>query len=176
MHENLVRVATERTNAVAAVYDLHQRDLFAFAFAIARDRDEADDLVQETFLRYVRETGANRPPEHVRAWLFTVCTNLARSRIRRRSVAGRWQHLFGRSADEPGDDTEASVLRRESGEELHRALGDLPTEQRAALLLAAHGFTGEEIALALGRSQGATRNILWRARTTLRNRLRDRTP
>jgi RNA polymerase sigma-70 factor (ECF subfamily) len=176
MPKVLVRVNTGRVDAVAEAYDLHQRDLHAFAFAIARDHEEADDLVQETFMRYVREVSGGRPPERTRAWLFTVCTNLARSRGRRRSVAQRWLQILGRTADEPGENAEATILRRESHEELHRALGSLPAEQRVVLVLAAQGFAGEEIAGMIGRSHGATRNLLWRARTSLRVRLggRDR--
>lgn len=171
MPEGLVRVITGRADVVAEAYDLHQRDLHAFAYAIARDPEEADDLVQETFMRYVREVGAGRPPERTRAWLFAVCTNLARSRGRRRSVAQRWLHRFGRSADESGETAETTFLRRESHEELGRAIASLPAEQRVVLMLSAQGFGGEEIAGVIGRSHGATRTLLWRARTTLRERL-----
>jgi RNA polymerase sigma-70 factor (ECF subfamily) len=172
--EVLVRVITGRADVVAEAYDLHQRDLHAFAYAIVRDREEADDLVQETFMRYVREVGAGRPPERIRAWLFAVCTNLARSRGRRRAVAQRWLHRLGRSADESMENAESTVLRRESHEELGRVMGALPAEQRTVLMLAAQGFGGEEIASLIGRSHGATRTLLWRARITVRERLGDR--
>jgi RNA polymerase sigma-70 factor (ECF subfamily) len=166
----LVRVAGGQVALVSEVYDLHQRDLFVFALAIVRDRDEADDVVQETFLRLVREVGEGRAPEVVRAWLFTVCANLARGRLRRRSVAGRWRHLL-EPRREPAETAEAAAVRLETHEELSRALDSLPPEQRIALLLAAHGFGGEEIAAIIGRSHGATRNVLWRARTSIRGRL-----
>jgi RNA polymerase sigma-70 factor (ECF subfamily) len=170
MSEALVRVDSGRVEAVAEAYDLHQRDLYSFAMSIVRDREEADDVVQETFMRLVREVGAGRAPEQTRAWLFTVCTNLARGRLRRRTVAARWRHMLG-DRDEPVETAEAVVLRRESHDELHRALATMPAEQRIVLLLAARGFGGEEIAGMIGRSHGATRNLLWRSRTTLRDRL-----
>ena len=171
MFEEVTRVVPDRVRVVAEAYDDHQRDLFSFAFAIVRDREEADDVVQETFARLVREVAAGRPPRQVRPWLFTVCTNIARSRLRRQRVAGRWLHLFGQGPHDAGDDTEGSILRREAHGELHRALAALPADQRVVLLLAAQGFGGEEIAAVIGRSHGATRNLLWRARTALRARL-----
>ena len=63
MSEALVRVEAGRVDEVAAAYDDHQRDLHAFALAIMRDREEADDVVGETFLRFVREVREGRAPE-----------------------------------------------------------------------------------------------------------------
>jgi len=170
MSDALVRVDSGRVDEVAEAYDLHQRDLHAFAMAIVRDRDEADDIVGETFVRFVREVGDGRAPDQTRAWLFTVCTNLARGRLRRRSVADRWRHMLG-SRDEPVEAAEVAAIRREAHAELHRALATMPAEQRIVLLLAARGFGGEEIAAIIRRSHGATRNLLWRSRAALRERL-----
>jgi RNA polymerase sigma-70 factor (ECF subfamily) len=170
MSEALVRVEAGRVDEVAAAYDDHQRDLHAFALAIMRDREEADDIVGETFLRFVREVREGRAPERTRAWLFTVCTNVARGRLRRRSVADRWRHMLG-GRDAAGEAAEAAAIRHEQHAELHRALATLSAEQRIVLLLAARGFAGEEIALMIGRSHGATRTLLWRSRAALRDRL-----
>jgi DNA-directed RNA polymerase specialized sigma24 family protein len=54
---------------------------------------------------------------------------------------------------------------------LHRALAALPTEARMALLLATDGHSGTEVATLMGRSEGATRTLLWRARRELRERM-----
>lgn len=64
-----------------------------------------------------------------------------------------------------------TVLRSERHAALTRALGTLPKAHRAALLLAADGFNGREIATILAKSEGATRNILWRARLSLKDQL-----
>jgi DNA-directed RNA polymerase specialized sigma24 family protein len=69
------------------------------------------------------------------------------------------------------DSPESATLRRERTETLERVLGDLPDDARVALLLAAHGFKGEEIADAIGRSHGATRSMLLRARLRVRDEL-----
>ena len=69
------------------------------------------------------------------------------------------------------DSPESATLRRERTETLERVLGDLPDDARVALLLAAHGFKGEEIAEAIGRSHGATRSMLLRARLRVRDEL-----
>ncbi len=78
---------------MADAYDAYQRELYAFALRASRDSQVAQDLVQEAFLRLVREIEI-RPPENIRAWLYRVTANLVLSRGRRLTVADRWQHLL----------------------------------------------------------------------------------
>jgi RNA polymerase sigma-70 factor, ECF subfamily len=169
MSETLVRVG-DRMDDVAAAYAHHHADLFGYAASLARSPSAAEDLVHEAFARLVTERARGRWPDDPRAWLFRVCTNLAVSGARRRVIVERWQQLVGRPAAraEQAEAADTIALRRERNSEIGRALGRLPAEHRAALLLAAEGFRGRELAAILGRSEGATRNILWRARLGLR--------
>ena len=150
-------------------YEEEKEKLAAFAYAITRDRDVAEDLVQESFLRLLNVVNAGRPPENVSAWLFRVCTNLAMSRGRRLIVAQRFLNV-GRSAnDEQAADVE--LLRQEETAALLAGLATLPADAQAALLMAAHGYTGREIAKSLGRSEVATRALMFRSRQKLRDYL-----
>jgi RNA polymerase sigma-70 factor, ECF subfamily len=170
-HRQVVEVVTEAHRAVdvVAAYDANERDLFSFTLAVTRDRAAAEDLVQEAFLRLVREAHAGRWPENVRAWLYRVVVNLARSRARRRLVADRLRSLFVNRdvARSPEDD----LIRRERGAALERALATLTNEARMAFLLASNGYSGQEVAALIGRSEGATRTLLWRARRELRRHM-----
>jgi RNA polymerase sigma factor (sigma-70 family) len=150
---------------ILQAFEDHRRPLASFAYAMTRDREAADDLVQESFLRLVKEINAGRSPDSVGAWLFRVCANLATSRGRRLSVAQRFLRV-SRSHDEPAADVE--ILRREENATLLAGLATLPADHRAALLMAAHGFSGREIAQAIGKSEVATRAMMYRARETLR--------
>jgi RNA polymerase sigma-70 factor (ECF subfamily) len=133
---------------------------------MTRDRDVADDLVQESFLRLVKELNAGRPPANVAAWLFRVCGNLAMSRGRRLNVAQRFLRVARSATDTPPADIE--ILRREENAVLLEGLATLSSEARAALLMAAQGFNGREIAEALGRTEVSTRTMMFRAREKLR--------
>jgi RNA polymerase sigma factor (sigma-70 family) len=157
--------ASASADFVMQAFEEHRLQLSSFAYGLARDRDVAEDLVQESFLRLVRELNAGRTPDNVKAWLFRVCSNLAVSRGRRISVAQRFLRV-ARSHDEPAADVE--ILRREANASLVAALGTLPTDARAALLMAAQGFSGREIAEAIGRSETATRTMMFRAREKVR--------
>ena len=103
----------------------------------------------------------------MRAWLYTVATNLVTSRGRRMAVAERFKAVLAirGSAESPEQET----VRAERQDIVQRALARLPTDDRTALLLSAHGFAGRDIAAVLGRSEGATRTLLTRARIRLRD-------
>jgi RNA polymerase sigma-70 factor (ECF subfamily) len=133
---------------------------------MTRDRDVAEDLVQESFLRLVKELAADRTPDNIPAWLFRVCTNLATSRGRRVSVAQRFLDRSRHRVDaEPAD---LETMRRETNTSLYAGLATLPPDARAALLMAAQGFSGREIAEAIGKSEMATRTMMFRTRERLR--------
>lgn len=164
----LLRLGRGGMNAIAAVYDECHEDLFGYVVSLTRDQSIAEDFLQEAFAQLARATSTGHPPENPRAWLYTVCTNLAFSRTRRRAIVERWQHLVGGVTDADTDEAaEDVVLRRERNSELGKALQSLPTAGRAALLLAADGFSGREVATVLRKSEGATRNLMWRSRLAL---------
>jgi len=152
---------------LAAIYEAHRGELLAFLVGMTRDRGEAEDLLQETFVTLIREAHAGRMPDDVRPWLYRVAANATISRRRRFAT---WTRLLPRLLDrgEP-QRPEGEALRAERDAELHCALGRLAPDRRAALLLAARGFTGHEVATAIGRTEGATRTLLCRARLQLRD-------
>lgn len=168
----LERVATRSDLAeVLEAYDANQEDLFGFVLATTKSRASAEEVVQESFLRLIQEHRRGRRPENPRAWLFRVCTNLVRSRFRSQSVAYRWLRLF--RSDDDVEGPEPGVLRGEQRDRVRLALRSLPEDARVALMLSAEGFTGQEVARTLGRSEGSTRTLLWRSRSLLRIALAD---
>jgi RNA polymerase sigma-70 factor (ECF subfamily) len=105
-------------------------------------------------------------PDNVSAWLYRTSTNLIISRGRRVSVARRYAPRLV-THDAP-DGPDSIALGNEQHRELDASLGTLAVADRIALVLAAQGATGEEIAEHLGVSSGATRTRLTRARRRLR--------
>ena len=154
-HEDFVVLAFER----------HQRELVGFTRRMTRDANAADDIVQEAFLRLVAELAKAGEPTCVRAWLYRVCANLAVSRARRRDVVERLKRFAGPSNPPAAD---AETMRHELGIAIHGALAGVSPAARTALLLAADGFSGRDIAGTIGRSEGATRALMYRARAHLR--------
>jgi RNA polymerase sigma-70 factor (ECF subfamily) len=164
--ERLRRGAHPDELALTALYEAHRAELLGFLLRMTRDREAAEDLLQETFIRLIKEVRAGRAPDTVRPWLYRVAANAAISRSRHGAV---WNRLLPRLVDrrEPVR-PESELLRAERETELHTALAELPPDGRAALLLAAQGFDGHEIAASIGRTDGATRTLLCRSRVQLR--------
>jgi RNA polymerase sigma-70 factor (ECF subfamily) len=154
---------------VFAAYQAHARDLHAFARSLVREREAAEDLVAEAYLRLVREVHAGRTPDDVRGWLYRVTANLVLSRGRRISVA---QRFLGRLADRRhAESPEARHLRLAIDPDLRDAVLALRPDARVAVVMAARGCSGREISEAIGRSEAATRTLLTRSRQQVRAQL-----
>lgn len=151
---------------VEAAFDAHASRLKGFALAAVRDDAAADDLVQETFLRFIKHVRSEGPPDNVPGWLHRVCANLVVSRGRRLSVADRKKSQLAEAG--VGASPEEQVLRTDESTRLRDALAELPADARTALLMAAAGFSAAEIGDAIGRSANATSTYICRARIKLR--------
>ena len=105
----------------------------------------------------------------MRAWLHRVIANLAVSLGRRATVSRR--HAGALVNHDAPASPEAIVLQDEIRSALATALRTLPERARTALLLAASGYHGAEIAVMIGSSDCATRTMMSRARLQLRDRI-----
>jgi len=154
---------------VLDAFTMFHAEIYSFLRRTTRSESVADDLVQEAFLRLMSEARAGRRPEQVRAWLYRVASNLAVSRGRRASTAVRWIREHGlETARRTTESPETTYLSTERTSMLESALSSLGVDARAALLMSAEGFSGEEIASAIGRTHAATRTLLSRARVKVR--------
>jgi len=142
--------AASTRDLVLAKYDAHQCELFGVTLRGCRDRETAEDIVQEAFLRLIVEVEAGRVPDNVRAWLHRVTANLVVTRSRRTTVARKWSRHF--AVDAAAVDPAPRLLEGERRSELESALAELSSEARTALLLAARGFSGLEIAETIGQT------------------------
>lgn len=156
--------------AIARIYDEEHLALYAFIRGAVRDASMAEDILQDAFVRLIREIGEGRWPVTVRPWLYRVATNLIVTASRRRRVAERHSHEFAGTPIERSP--EETIVAHERDEALHAAVDALPADARLAILLAAHGWAGREIAEVLHKSEPAVRTMLCRARIRLRERAR----
>jgi RNA polymerase sigma-70 factor (ECF subfamily) len=148
--------------------------LFRMAHALLRNRAEADDVVQETFLRVLQHRRSLHEIRDLRVWLVRIAWNLALDR-RRKLRPDQMEDAFAQSlvaVNLPADRAIAEAL------ELKAVLAEierLPEAERHVLLLAAvEEMSHAEMAAVLGRSESAVRALLFRARTRLRERLNRR--
>jgi RNA polymerase sigma-70 factor (ECF subfamily) len=136
-------------------------------------RADAEDLVQETYLRAWQAWTAGRPPRRVEPWLATICLNLGRDRARQ--AATRLEVIAEDLADHPAPtDVEAEAIHRVHLAQVHRALWALPEPQRLAVtLMDLSGFTAAEAAAILGCPRGSVLAWAHRGRKRLAHLVRE---
>lgn len=154
--------------------DLFERfygQMFGLVYRVLGDRADAEEVLQEAFLRLARSDVQARPDEEVAAWLRRVGLNLAfnRGRDQRRARDGV-ERIGQLGAAEPAqpDDPDRVVVRHEEQREVRRALAALPERQRACLLLRHAGYSYLEIAATLGVAVGSVGVLLSRAERAFR--------
>jgi RNA polymerase sigma-70 factor (ECF subfamily) len=168
------RLQAGDTAAFDAVYDAYHARLVGFLARLSRSREIAEDLAEETWVRFVSHAGRLRPDTALGPWLFTVARNLyvsyCRSRLIEQSYApalmGFWPSGAHRSS--PFEEAAASETERR----IEAALAALPARYREALLLVAvEGMKPAEAAIVCGVTPEAMRQRLSRARALVSRRL-----
>lgn len=145
--------------------------LFRVAHSVLRSRAEAEDAVQDVFVRVMERRGSLATVRDMRVWLVRIAWNLALDR-RRRIRPEQFDEGFAESLvarDLPADEALSEARRMRA---VLREMERLPKGERHVLLLSVIEELGTaEMAEVLGRSESAVRALLFRARTRLRERL-----
>lgn len=166
--ELMARVSGGDQDAFAALFERYRRPVFAYLARLAGDRQLAEDLLQETFLRVYRERESYRPLGQFRAWLFTIARRLIIDHARSQRLVSELdaETLELAATDEP---TEGRAEARALLDRLERALDALPPAHREVVLLSRFaGLDANAIAGLTGSTPGAVRVALHRALHRLR--------
>lgn len=160
-----MEITTRNAKRFEALVNALSPELFRYAYGLCRNRQQAEDLVQETYLRAWRARDALRDIQAARSWLYTIL---------RREFLRDIAHTRPEAVDPADLDAVAPVDYDTSTEAftMRRALADLPLAYREPLLLQViGGFSCEDIAAILELTPNATMTRLSRARRKLRDTL-----
>ncbi len=173
--ELLTRSRARDVEAFGRLVDRHKDRMVSYLARLTGCRDRAEDLAQETFVRFYQQLDHYREEGALSAYLFRIATNLVRSEERRRR---RWRMLrpiFSAGASNghrPPDDPQRLALATEEHRQVTRALAALNVLYRAPLVLREiEGLSYQEIAAALGVSEGTVKSRLHRGRQLLKREL-----
>lgn len=168
-----------------APFERHLDALYRSALRLTRKPEDAEDLVQETYVRAYRYRKRFTPGTNEKAWLFTIMTNVFRNRLRQRPP-------IQESVDEPANDAyiyqqlereglplhlrspEDLIVERGFGKEVRRALEELPVPMRMVVVLVdVEDFSYKEVAKILDIKIGTVMSRLHRGRRALQKKLWD---
>jgi RNA polymerase sigma-70 factor (ECF subfamily) len=152
------------TDRLARLFDDHHERLFRLARRLSSDREEARDLVQETFLRAAGRPAAVPEGQAGEAWLVRTLVNLCRDRFRRRAVRSRARRTLAAEPRQPAHPEAAAVARAT----VQAALAHLSPRRRAAVVLhELEGLPVAGVARLLGVTEVTVRWYLLSARREL---------
>jgi RNA polymerase sigma factor (sigma-70 family) len=160
----------------------HIDSMYNFAFRLTNDEDDANDLVQDTYLKAFRFISSFEEGTNAKAWLFRILKNSFINDFRKKSKEPSkvdYQDVETTYNSEEDAETNQTVdLRAESvqdliGDEIATALNSLPVDFRTVIILCdVEGFTYEEMAKILDIPIGTVRSRLHRARMLLKDKLK----
>lgn len=153
------------TDDVERLFRTYNAPLVRYLTRRLGDRDWAEEVAQETFLRALRQDRI----DNERAWLFAVATNLVRDEARKDSRRRRHLALLAEQerAEEAVEPEPTSLERAQDAAMARRAVEALAERDRLALLMREEGLSYDEIAVALDLSPGSVGTTLSRARRRL---------
>jgi RNA polymerase sigma-70 factor (ECF subfamily) len=145
------------------LFERFYRELFGLVYRVLGDRMEAEDTLQDAFLRLADDAALqSRPDPEVAAWLRRVSLNLAFNKLRsQRRSRERLERVA--QLEPPEDPMPDPVESGEAQADVRRALAELPERQRECLLLRHSGYSYAEIAATLDVAVGSVGVLLSRA-------------
>jgi RNA polymerase sigma-70 factor, ECF subfamily len=150
----LDELAVAARELVGCSYRANRLAIYRYLVAVGTNPAEAQDLVQEAFLKLYVAIRKGQRFENLRAWLFTVASNLAlnqhRARQYRPAASEQEAAAWLQSQSDPRSDPEQALLDTERAIHLNEAIRGLSRQQQACLHLRAEGFRYREIAQILG--------------------------
>ena len=149
----------------------HLDGLYSYAMVLTRNHAEAEDLVQETYVRAIQAMGRLRTGSNVKSWLFTILRNIWFNQLRKRRNGPQMVDVEDGAANiaEPSSDSYDLYVSKMEAEQVRAAIQELPVESREIILLREYeDLSYQEIASVLDCPVGTVMSRLGRARAKLR--------
>jgi RNA polymerase sigma factor (sigma-70 family) len=179
-YKPLVNATENDEKAFEAIFTSHYPLIYQLAYRCTGQRDEADDIAQEVFLRFYRTPPHAKSEKEQRAWLCRVtmnlCLNALRSRQRRVTREEKASDSTQISSSESAEqlNPEQHVIANEQAAFIRSVLAELPERQQTYILLRSIGLSYAEIAEATGVAPASVGSLLARAEREFRRRYHER--
>lgn len=163
------RRPVDNLQRVVELYELLRPALHAYIASLGLNQEQAEDIIQETFLRLMRHIIRNGPERNLRGWLFRVARNIS---VDLHRFERRWRYdievaVLSQGCLDPAPNPEEKVILEERKKQFESACDQLTPKQRRCVLLRAEGLRYREIAMILGVSVQRVGELMQRAISSL---------
>ncbi len=156
----LVARAQADPRAFGPLYERYHDRIYRYGYMRLGNREAAEDVTAEVFVKALSNLSRYRVEAAFLAWLYTIARHTVADHYQKRRPTHPWEDDVIDRVARSGEDASAGSLDRAA---LAQALGTLPEEQRAVLELQLAGWSGEEIAAALHKTEAAVKMMRYRA-------------
>lgn len=159
-------------DAFRCLVDRYMKHAYDLAYGFVNDHDDAEDVAQESFLRAWQGLVRFRGEAGFGTWLYRIVTNVALNRVKQKNSAARRRLPHDGTGDIPHDPPWPDLSRIDVRTHVERALHELPTLQRAVVILRhINGLSTKQVSGILGCSEGTVKTHLHRGLVKLRKLL-----
>ncbi len=152
--------------AFVAIYNRYKQGIYAFSLRMLRNENEAEDVLQDTFLKAYECKSKLIELESLRAWLFTVARNKCLNKIRQRKI--RQHETFDESVQSSGRSIHKELEKHELVELVGKAISSLSPDYREVIILREYqNLSYDEICQVTRSSLNAVKSRLFKARRKL---------
>ncbi len=178
--EIMLRVQEGESACFDVLVDRYKTRLFNYLLRLMGDRDEAEEVAQEAFVKAYIHAGKYKTIARFSTWLYTIATNLVRNKMRSRSRAPKVYSLWSRSGYDSDEERQIDIVDpnrspeeilndRELSDVISRSISKIPEKYRESFVLREiNQLSYEEIAAVTGLKLGTVRSRINRARNYFR--------
>lgn len=154
------------------LYDVYAPKIHAFALSYLKTESDAEELLQELFLKLWEMRAGLDSSKNIKSFLFKICINLIYDMIRRKNIEQAYLNFAAKNDQTNNDSTWHEVIYNDMLVNLNQLIAGMPDQrQRIFKLSKEEGLSNEEIALQLGLSKRTVENQLYRAVSFLKEKL-----
>ncbi len=180
--QNMLKFKEGNIGAFRILFNKYKKKIINFNFRFCTNKEVAEELAQEVFLRVYKAAPKYRPDAKFSTWIFRIATNVCLNEIRKKQYRHKTESIdcpvpskagdIQREIEDPEKLPQEMLETSERDTLIQKAISELPEKQRAAILLRVfHGFSYQEIEKQMKCSQNSVKTLIHRARQHLKKKL-----
>uniref|UniRef100_UPI0032165A9E RNA polymerase sigma factor n=1 Tax=uncultured Draconibacterium sp. TaxID=1573823 RepID=UPI0032165A9E len=160
----VLRIQKDEKGAFRELFNRYAPQIYKFAFSYLKNKNDAEGLVQEVFMKIWEKRSSIDPNKNIKAFIFTITVNNIYDLIRRKNIELAFHDYSLLNHAKNNNNTWESVIYNEMQQNLSDLINQLPKQQKTIFQLSKiEGLTNDEIASRVGLSKRTVENHLYRS-------------